>query len=104
MDEIMNNVSAQIQRVINDAISSQVLPQIQNALKVGSGPLFRKDGTSQLSDRNDNPKTILVRRLRVVLEVSQSISVFVTKIETTLTTQDFYVNFLIKRKSVGKIL
>ena len=32
MDEIMNNVSAQIQRVINDAISSQVLPQIQNAL------------------------------------------------------------------------
>ena len=30
MDEMMNNVSVQIQRAINDAISSQVLPQIQN--------------------------------------------------------------------------
>ena len=39
MDEMMNNVSAQIQRAINDAISSQVLQQIQNALKAGSGPL-----------------------------------------------------------------
>ena len=32
MDEMMNNVSVQIQRAINDAISSQVLPQTQNAL------------------------------------------------------------------------
>ena len=42
MDEMMNNVSAQFQRVINDAISSQVLPQIQNVLKAGSGPLTQK--------------------------------------------------------------
>ena len=35
----MNSVSVQIQRFIIDAISSQVLPQIQNALKTGSGSL-----------------------------------------------------------------
>ena len=33
MDEMMNGVSVQIQRAINDAISCQVLPQIQNAFK-----------------------------------------------------------------------
>ena len=33
MDEMMNNVSAHIQRAINDSISSEVLPQIQNVLK-----------------------------------------------------------------------
>ena len=35
MDEIMNSVSVQIQRPINDAISSQVLPQIQKDFKAG---------------------------------------------------------------------
>ena len=35
MDEVMNIVSLQIQRAINDAISSQVLPQIQNAIMAG---------------------------------------------------------------------
>ena len=37
MDEMMNSVNTQIQRVINDAISNQIIPQIQNALKAGSG-------------------------------------------------------------------
>ena len=36
MDEMMNSVSVQIQRAINDAISNQVLPQIQNVIKAGS--------------------------------------------------------------------
>ena len=36
MDEIMNTVCVQIQRAINDAISNQVLPQIQNVIKAGS--------------------------------------------------------------------
>ena len=35
-DEIMNSISVQIQRAFNDAISNQVLPQIQNAFKAGS--------------------------------------------------------------------
>ena len=35
MDEMMNSVSVQILRAINGAISNQVLPQIQNAIKGG---------------------------------------------------------------------
>ena len=42
MDEMMKSVSAQIQTAINDAISSQVLPQIQKALKAGSGSLTQE--------------------------------------------------------------
>ena len=42
MDEMMNSVSVQIQRDINDAISNQVLPQIQNAITAGSGHVTRK--------------------------------------------------------------
>ena len=39
---MMNSVSGQIQRAINDAISNQVLPQIQNAFKAGSGHVTQK--------------------------------------------------------------
>ena len=39
MDEMMNSVSVQIQRAINDAISNQVLQQIQNDIKAGSGQM-----------------------------------------------------------------
>ena len=35
MDEMMTSVNVQIQRAISDAISNQVLSQIQNALKAG---------------------------------------------------------------------
>ena len=42
MDEMMNSVSVQIQRATSDAISNQVLPQIQNALKAGSGHVAQK--------------------------------------------------------------
>ena len=42
MDKMMNSVSVQIQRAINDAISNQVLPQIQNAILAGSGRVTRK--------------------------------------------------------------
>ena len=41
-DEMMNSVSVQIQRAINDAISNQVLPQIQNVIFAGSGRVTRK--------------------------------------------------------------
>ena len=41
MDE-MNSVSVQIQRAISDAISTQVLPQIQNVIMAGSGHGTRK--------------------------------------------------------------
>ena len=42
MDEMLNSVSVQIQRAINDAISNQILPQIQNAFKAGSGQTTQK--------------------------------------------------------------
>ena len=42
MDEMMNSVNVQIQRAINDAISTQVLPQIQNVIMAGSGHGTRK--------------------------------------------------------------
>ena len=37
MDEMMNSVNTQIQRASSDAISNQILPQIENALEAGSG-------------------------------------------------------------------
>ena len=42
MDEMMNSVNVQIQRAINDAISTQVLPQIQKVIMAGSGHGTRK--------------------------------------------------------------
>ena len=42
MDEMMNSVSVQIQRAISDAISTQILPHIQNAMMAGSGHGTRK--------------------------------------------------------------
>ena len=42
MVEMMNSVSVQIQRAINDAISNQVLPQIQKVIMFGSGQVTRK--------------------------------------------------------------
>ena len=42
MDEMMNSVSVQIERAISDAISTQVLPQIQNAIVAVSGHGTRK--------------------------------------------------------------
>ena len=39
LDEMMSSVNTQIQRAISDAISSQILPQIQSALNTGSSHL-----------------------------------------------------------------
>ena len=59
MGEVMNSVSAQIQRAINDAISNQVLPQIQNALRAGSGQMTQKgwnvSAERQEGNSEDNP-------------------------------------------------
>ena len=41
IDEMTNSVSVHIQRAINDAISNQVLPQIQNAIMSGSGHMTK---------------------------------------------------------------
>ena len=49
-DKIMNSVSVQIQRAINDDISNQVLPQIQNVINSGSGQVT-KNGWDIPSER-----------------------------------------------------
>ena len=67
MDEMMNSVSVQIQRAISDAISTQVLPQIQNVIMAGSGRRTRKgwdvpsEGPELISEaqRNLNAKNNL---------------------------------------------
>ena len=67
MDEMMNSVSVQIQRAINDAISTQVLPQIQNVIMARPGhetrkgwdiPTERPDLNSEVQ-RNLNAKSSL---------------------------------------------
>ena len=50
MDEMMNSVNVQIQRAISDAISTQVLPQIQNVIMAGWGHGTRK-GWAVTSER-----------------------------------------------------
>ena len=52
MDEMMNSVSVQNQRAISDAISNQVLPQIRNVIKAGSGQLT-KNAWNAPSERPD---------------------------------------------------
>ena len=42
MDEMMSSVNVQVQRAMSDAISTQVLPQIQNVIMAGSGHGTRK--------------------------------------------------------------
>ena len=39
LDEMMGSINTQIQRAISDAISNQILPQIQTALNAGSDHL-----------------------------------------------------------------
>ena len=56
MDEMMNNVSSQIQRAINDAISNQVLPQIQNVIMAGSGRVTRKGWDVPAERPETNPE------------------------------------------------
>ena len=56
MDDMMNNVSSQIQRAINDAISTQVLPQIQNVIMAGSGRVTRKGWGVPAERRETNPE------------------------------------------------
>ena len=68
---MMSIVNTQIQRAISDAISSQILPQIQSALSAGSGrstqdrwnvPSERPEVNSEVSQNassRDNPRSKL---------------------------------------------
>ena len=56
MDEMMNSVNVQIQRAINDAISNQVLPQIQNVNMAGPGHVIRKGWNVSAQRPEPNPE------------------------------------------------
>ena len=56
MDEMMNSVSVQIQRAINDAVSNQVLPQNQNVIMAGSGHVTRKRWNVPAERLEPNPE------------------------------------------------
>ena len=51
MDEMMNSVSVQIQRAINDAISNQVFPKSKMSFWPDQDVRLEKDGTFRLRDR-----------------------------------------------------
>ena len=56
MDEMMISVNTQIQRAISDAISNQMLPQIQNFLKGGSGHLTQNRWNVPAERQEVNPE------------------------------------------------
>ena len=63
MVEVMNSVSVQIRRAINDAKRNQVLPQIQNALKASPRQMTQRGCTVSVerpeynSENNPSQKT-----------------------------------------------
>ena len=56
MDEMMKRVINQIQRAISDAISNHILPQIQNALRAGSGHVTQNRWNFPVEGPENNPE------------------------------------------------
>ena len=70
---MMNSVSVQIQSAINDAISSEVSPQIQSAIMAGSGHVTKKDRTFHRVPRSEQiPKFPEMKRPEIIQKVSLS--------------------------------
>ena len=86
MDEMMNSVNTQIQMAISDAISNQILPQIQNALKAGSGHVTQNRFNVPAERPEINPEDYTVRKIETNQEVSQSVTVLMMITQTKLTT------------------
>ena len=61
---MMNSVSVHIQRAISDAIKNQVLPQIQNVFKAGSGPVTQKRWNVPVERLEYNTEDYLNRKVR----------------------------------------
>ena len=89
MDEMISSVDMQIQRAISDAARNQILPQIHNASRSGSGhltqnrwnvPAERPEIDSKLW------KTTAVVSLEIIREVSPSGDVLMLNPQTKLTT------------------
>ena len=70
MSTLLDCVSSQIQRAINEANIEHVLPQIQATLWPGQGQVFVKGGSSRLRDRNTDLKKLLTASSEVAREMS----------------------------------
>ena len=64
MDEMMNSVSVRIQRAINDAISNQVLPQIQTVIMAGSGHMTKKGWNVRAEGPDTNTEVLRNEKAR----------------------------------------
>ena len=90
MDKMMNSVNVQIQRAIIDAISTQILPQIQNALRAGSGHTTQNRWRVPAERSEIILKATAVRILKATLEVSLHVIDSLTIIKNKLTTHASY--------------
>ena len=72
LDEMMNSVSVQIQRAITDAISNQVLPQIQNSIMAGPGHMTKKGWIIPAERPETNPEVPRSEKARNDLRSEQN--------------------------------
>ena len=70
-DEMMSNVSSQIQRAINEAISTQILPQIQNVILAGSGRETRRGWETSVERPEINSEVQPNSNVKINLENEQ---------------------------------
>ena len=68
---MMNSVSVRIQRAINDAISNQVLPKIQNATMAGPGHMNKKGWSVPAERRETNSDFLRSEKARIDLRSEQ---------------------------------
>ena len=64
LDETMNSVNTQIQRAISDVIRNQILPQIQNALRAGSGQMTQNRWNVPAKRPDINPEDYRIEKTK----------------------------------------
>ena len=83
VEEMMNSVSVQIEMDVNDAISNQVLPQIQNVIMAGSGHMTKKGWNVPAERPKTNTEVLrnekFEKRKEKIRKVSLSKTVLVTR-------------------------
>ena len=69
IDEMMNSVSVEIQRAINDAISNQVLPQFQNTIMAGSGHMTKNEWNVPAERPEANSEVLRREKARIDVRI-----------------------------------
>ena len=101
MDDMMNSVNIQIQSAISDAISNQILPQIQNALKAGSGHLTQNRWNVPVERPELNSEDCRRERMKGNLRSEPVRDCFLTITTNKLTTVEFSIYLMPCRNSSG---